>query len=202
VTFDQDRSFSTHISSIRKSAFFLLRTLRHIRPLLDTSTAITLANSLVSSRLDYCNSLFYNLPDSSIHRLQTIQNSLARIVLPYYKRRDHISPALSTLHWLPIRQRITFKIASLTFKTLATSQPSYLHQLIHLYTPPRSLRSSSQNLLLLPRINSELGRRSFSFAAPFIWNSLPSFLTSSPSLSSLPSFRKNLKAHLFPPQPP
>jgi hypothetical protein len=138
---------------------------------------------------------FYFFLTSSINRLQRIQNSLARAVMPFVKRYDHITPALRKLHWLPIRQRITFKIATLTFKTLHYSQPSYLLDLITHHTPTRILRSASQHLLVVPRINSQTGRRSFSFAAPTIWNSLPLSLRST---SSLTTFRVSLKTHLFP----
>src|SRR5213083_9386 len=92
--------------------------------MLDRSSAIVLANSLVSSKLDYCNSLFYGLPDTSLHRLQLVQNALAGVVVPTVRRFHHISPTLRSLHWLPIPQRTTFKIASITFKTLQNNQPS------------------------------------------------------------------------------
>src|SRR3989442_14539340 len=82
------------------------------------------SNSLVSSKLDYCNSLFCGLPDTSLHRLQLVQNALARIVVPTVRRSHHISPTLRSLHWLPIPQRITFKIASIPFNTLQDNQPS------------------------------------------------------------------------------
>jgi hypothetical protein len=202
VIFDSVLSFSNHFSSVCQSASFQIRQIRQIRSVLDTNTAIVLANSLVSSRLDYCNSLFYNLPSTSINRLQKIQNSLARLVMPFVKRYDHITPALRKLHWLPIHQRITYKIATITYKTLFSSQPTYLSDLLQAHAPSRLLRSSSQNLLHVPLIKSEIGRRSFSFASPHTWNSLTPLLRSSPSLSSLPTFRKNLKTFLFSQLPP
>ena len=76
VIFDSDLSFKNHISNVCKTSFYHIRQLRQIRESLDTKSAIILANSLVSSKLDYCNSLYYNLPDTSINRLQRIQNSL------------------------------------------------------------------------------------------------------------------------------
>ena len=81
--------------------FYLIRQLRQIRSSLDYHYAILLANSLVSSKLDYCNSLYCKLPSASISRLQRIQNSLAGVVCPTAKRTDHISPVLRKLHWLP-----------------------------------------------------------------------------------------------------
>src|SRR3989441_868245 len=112
--------------------FFLLhiRQLRQIRPSLDLNSSIQLANALVSSKLDYCNSLFYGLPDTSIKRLQRVQNSLARVIFPSLKRPDHLTPALVKLHWLPIHNRIKFKIATITFKVLKNRQPSYLPDLL------------------------------------------------------------------------
>jgi hypothetical protein len=109
---------------------------------------------------------------------------------------DHITPTLRSLHWLPIRQRITFKIACLTYKTLHHKQPTYLADLLHTYTPSRLLRSSDQLLLTIPAIKTEIGRRSFSYAAPKIWELLPLSLRSAPTLDL---FLTHLKTHLFPP---
>jgi len=100
VILDSELSMKKHISSVCQTSYHQIRQLRQIRSSLDINSATILANSLVSSRLDYCNSLFYGLPDSSTSRLQRIQNCLARVILPYTKRFDHISPALKKLHWL------------------------------------------------------------------------------------------------------
>jgi hypothetical protein len=192
VTFDSDLSFNSHISQVCRSSFYQTRQLRQVRTSLDQNSAIILANALVTSKLDYCSSLFHNLPDTSLNRLQRVQN----VVVPAGKRTDNITPTLKNLHWLPIRQRITFKIAALTYKTLHHKQPAYLYNLLHPYLPPRDLRSAHQNRLLPPIINSEIGRRSFSYAAPKIWNSLPPALRAA---SSLNLFLSGLKTHLFPP---
>jgi len=194
--FDKDLSAKQHISSVCKTSYFQIRQLRQVRSSLDRNSAIILANSLVSSKLDYCNSLYYNLPAVSLDRLQKVQNALARVVVPSVRRHHHITPTLINLHWLPIRQRISFKIAAITFKTLKCQQPSYLSDLLIPYIPTRNLRSSDKLLLIAPDIRSENGRRSFSFAAPSIWNSLPLSLRSCPTL---PLFLSSLKTHLFPP---
>ena len=196
VTFDPDLSLKTHISSVCRSSFYHIRQIRIARPSLDTNSAILLANALVSSKLDYCNSLYAALPASSIHRLQLVQNALARAVVPSVRRFQHIKPILRNLHWLPVNQRITYKIAALTFKTLHHKQPSYLADLLHTHAPSRNLRSSDKHLLTIPHIKPSIGRRSFFFSAPTIWNSLPLSLRMSTSASS---FLAHLKTHLFPP---
>ena len=196
VTFDPDLSYHHHISSICSTSFHHIRHLRQIRSSIDKNSAIILANALVSSKLDYCNFLFYGLPSNSIYRLQKIQNSIARVVIPSAKRYDHITPTLRTLHWLPVEKRITYKIANLTFKTLQTHLPSYLSDLLMPYKLSRCLRSANQHLLVVPNIKTAAGRRSFAYAAPTIWNSLPFHIRSS---SSLASFHSALKTYIFPP---
>src|SRR3989441_11277634 len=132
------------------------------------------------------------LSHTSLHRLQLVQNALARVVVPTVRRSHHISPTLRSLHWLHIPQRITFKIASITFKTLHNNQPSYLRNLLIPYRPPHSLRSSDQHLLTVPFFKSSQACRSFLFAASTIWNFLPLALRTS---SSSTSFHSALKTH-------
>ena len=153
-------------------------------------------NSLVSSKLDYCNSLYHKLPACSLNRLQVVQNALARVVVPSVKRSHHIPPTLRRLHWLPIKQRIDYKIASLTFKTFHFNQPSYLAELLIIETPSRSLLSFSQHKLNIPFIKSKQSERAFAFAAPTIWNSLPPLLR---TCTSITTFHALLKTHFFPP---
>ena len=91
-----------------------IRNFRRIRNSLDLNSAKLLANALVTSRLDYCNGLLYGINKGLSKKLQMVQNSLARVVIPSVKRRDHITPVLRQLHWLPVEQRIIFKMAVLT----------------------------------------------------------------------------------------
>jgi len=124
-----------------KLAITIIRQLiRCIRPYLDSNTARTIATSIVHSKLDYCNSLYYNLPKSHITRLQQIQNSLARVVVKTPKS-CHITSILHSLHWLKITERIEYKLLSLTYKVLTTTKPPYLHNLISVQ-PPRNTHSS------------------------------------------------------------
>ena len=114
--FDSDMSFSEQINSVSKSCHFHIRDIRRIRHLLSLSAATALANSLVSSKLDYCNSLYSGISQSNLNKLQGIQNSLARVITNTSKYQ-HITPTLKKLHWLPIKQRIDYKLCLLTYKT-------------------------------------------------------------------------------------
>ena len=109
----------------------------------------------------------------SSDRLQVIQNSLALAVVKAPKF-CHVTPTLKSLHWLKINERIEYKLLSLTYKTLATAQPSYLHSLISVQPPPAT-RSSSVVTLSRPPTSSSLKitNRSFRYAPPHLWNQLP-----------------------------
>ena len=120
--FDEHLTFSDQISSVSKSCYYHIRQLRCIRPYLDTKTASTIATSIVHSKLDYCNSLYHNLPKSQITRLQLIQNSRTCCCQSSQIQSHHSHPPVSTLA----------KLLSLTYKVLTTIQPSYLHNLISL----------------------------------------------------------------------
>src|SRR6266496_4729568 len=152
------------------------------------NSATILANALVHSKLDYCNSLYYSLFNSSIHRLQLVRNSLARVVIPSTLRYHHITPVLKRLHWLPVEQRMKFKIASITYKSLHNQLQSYLYELLSLVAKS-GRRSSSNKLLNLQRVNTISGLRSFSCSAPKIRNFLPTALRLSPTYSSFPNLK-------------
>ena len=94
--------------------------------LIGSKTASTIAASVVHSKLDYCNSLYYNLPKFQINRLQQIQNCLARRPTVVKLLNFLITPILRSLHWLKINERVEYKLLSLTYKVLTTSQPDYL----------------------------------------------------------------------------
>jgi len=137
--------------------------------------------------IDYVNYILTGIFSRNIHRLQRVQNSLALVVA--CSTPNTIS-TLNSLHWLPIQQRINFKLASLVHRSLHNAGPQYLSSLLHLYTPSRQLRSASLNLLSEPRINTALASRGFRHAGPSFWNS-------SLILSSHTVFQSNLKTRLF-----
>ena len=193
VIFDSDFSFHKHISNICKSCFYHIRDLRRIRRHLPLSTAKTISNSLITSRLDYCNSQINNIDKQDLSKLQRVQNCLARVVLRAPRFSSPL-PLLKQLHWLPVNYRLKFKLSTLTYHALAIHQPPYLASLLHFSNVPRKLRSSTSQQLSISRTNLNMGKRDFPVAAPIIWNELPITLK---SCESLASFRKNLKTYLL-----
>jgi len=98
------------------------------------------------------------------------------------------------LHWLPIRQRITYKISLITYKTQTTGTPTYLSNLIHDYLPTRTLPSSNKLLLTIPGMSLAMSAKSFSLSSPSVWNSLP---YSCRSTKTVTTSKRALKTELF-----
>ena len=200
VTLDSQLSFHQHVNSVCKISYFHLHSMHHVRSCLPPLILWTVACSIISAKLDYCNSLLYGTTHGNIHKLQLVQNSLARLVTGT-RKFDHISPVLAKLHWLPVSYRITYKIAVLTHKTLSTSQPGYLSSSIHRRHLPDTVvttRSATLNHLTLPNIRnfrSDFSRRGFANCAPTIWNNLPKDITDNTITRDV--FVKHLKTHLY-----
>ena len=110
----------------------------------ETAQTVACSRPIVASRLDYCNALLYGAPAETLNKLQRAQNNLARVVCLRDGRAD-AGLLLRSLHWLPVRLRITYKTAVIAHKVLATSTPAYLSELIHIaepqdcYVPPTRL---------------------------------------------------------------
>ncbi|KAK3533410.1 hypothetical protein QTP70_019490, partial [Hemibagrus guttatus] len=154
VTMDNQLSFSSHVTNVTRSCWFLLYNIRRIRPFLSTQATQVLVQSLVISRLDYCNSLLAGLPLNAIHPLQMIQNAAARLVFNLHKF-SHTTPLLRSLHWLPVAARIRFKTLMLAYKAKNGPAPSYLKALVTPRTAPRSLRSTCTAQLVSPSLREK-----------------------------------------------
>ena len=173
MSLDKTLSFDEHVKNIVKASNFHIKALRHVRPLLSKSIANTVACSIVTTRLDYCNSLLYGTSKSNLVKLQRIQNTLARVVAGTQKR-EHVTPVLKDLHWLPIEQRINYKIAVITRNILQEKQPAYLSEIVSVQEPTRTLRSASQCLIARShQPQTKIRERSFSTASRIIWKFLP-----------------------------
>ena len=184
-----DNSFDNHVAKICGACYYHLHDLRRIRKFLSDETAILLGNAIVSSHLDYCNSLLYGVSKSNIAKLQRVQNALCRIIFRLDKMR-HVTPFLKKLHWHPIQHRILFKYNLLVFKAINLSQPPYLSALIRSSSLTRGNRLSVSSTY--PK--KHIGRRGFAVAAPAEWNKLPQTVRSEQTIDR---FRSQLKAHLF-----
>ena len=147
----------------------------------------------MQSRLDYANALYVSMSSANFDALQPAQNTITRVVTLSLKR-DHSMPSLKRLHWLPVRQPVTYKIATLVYNIRRSREPDYLYSLLEDYTPTRHLRSANTQRLCVQRTKLKTGERAFSIAAPRVWNALPSEVTSAESLET---FCKLLKSHLF-----
>ncbi len=123
--------------------------------MLSMSKAEMLIHARMTSRLDYCNALFGGCSARLINKLQLVRNAAAR-VLTRSRKYDHISPVLSTLHWIHIKHRIYLKILLITYKALNVLAPQYLSELLSHYSPPRLLRSQNSGRLIIHTQSQQL----------------------------------------------
>ena len=160
-------------------------------------TTVRLVHAFITSRLDSNNSLLYGLPKSSVAKLQRVQNCAIRLIA-CVKRHESIEKARRDLHWLPVRERIVFKILLIVFKIKNGLAPEYLKDLLINYNPARSLRSSNKCLLHAPSSREvstiSYGNRAFSVAAPHLWNQIPLSIRTADTVNS---FKRLLKTYLF-----
>ena len=133
VLIDSQLTMVDHIAAVCRSGFFQLWQLRSIRQSLTLAAVKTLIPAFISSRLDYCNQLFVSVIGRLLDKLQLLQNAAARLVTGT-RKFDRITPVMRELHWLPVRQRIRFKIAILVFEHLHGLAPAYLSEYCKLTT--------------------------------------------------------------------
>jgi hypothetical protein len=193
---DRFLDMADHINHVTRSCYLSLHNISHIRKYITVSATKTLVHCLATSKLDHLNSLYYGIPQYSLDKLQLVQNNAARLIT-YTKKREHITPVLKDLHWLPIEFRIQYKLLVLIYKCVHNLAPSYLVDMIQTYQPSyhMSLRSSTQNKLDVGKARGKkYGDRAFSSAGPHLWNLLPLDIKNSPSLMT---FKSKVKTHLF-----
>ena len=191
---DETLSMDAHIQYLCRILFCQLRRNGKLCSFLSTDAANKLAVSLILSRLDYCNSLLASIPNNKLNKPQHIQNHAAPFVL-HKLRHASATALLRTLHWLPVKARIQYKIACLCFQCIyQNTMPPYISDLLHPYCPSRTLHSLDTSLLTLLRFSLEtFGKRSFSVSGPTVWNS-PLSLRKTQSFTN---FKTKLKTHLF-----
>ena len=193
VIFDRNMLMKEHIQATCQKSHFHLHNIGLIRKYLTQDSCETLMHSLISTRLDYCNSVLSNLPTSSLKPLQRIQNSAARIV-SLKPKRSHITPVLSSLHWLPVKQRIMFKVLLIIFRCIHNTAPSYLCDLITASKPKYRTRSASHLSLDYKTPQSNYSARAFSIYGPMLFNALPPAIR---NITDFNFYKDNLKTFLF-----
>ena len=196
VTFDEQLSFHDHIKNTAKSALITLNNLKSIRNHFNQKSFETLVHALITSKIDYCHSLYSGIYASSLRPLELVQNYAVRLIFRKNKY-THVKPLLRKLHWLPVSYRIDYKILLIVYKCRNNTAPKYLSDLIKPAERLNSLRVADDDFLLhVPNFEStqSMGDRAFSVYAPPLWNKLPFSIRSSPSSEI---FKKRLKSHLF-----
>jgi len=199
VTLDAQLTLDKHVDSVVRSCFYQLRQLRSIRRSLTGDALLTLVHAFITSRVDYCNAVLYGVAGYVLRRLQSVLNAAARLITGV-RRYEHITPTLrDTLHWLPVPQRITFKIALTVFDCVRGRCPAYFSDIcvpVHSVAGRSRLRSADHGDLIVPRVQTQrYGSRSFRVSGPTVWNSLPQNLRSSDI--SREQFKRGLKTWLF-----
>ena len=184
----------TDINHVLSSCYCALRQIRSIMPSLPSHALNTLVTALVHSRLDYCNVVFAGLPACDIQRLQSVLNTAVRLVAGS-SQRDHVTSLLRDRHWLPVKQRIEYKLCMMVHRCLYGDAPSYLADLI---TPSTAATVrpglGSASSVAVPRTISSLGDRSFAAAGPRAWNKFPPPLR---RVYSHATFKRHLKTFLY-----
>ncbi len=189
VLLDPHLSCDKFVSVTVSACNYHIRTLRHRKPVLGP-VIVDVARAIVLTKLDYCNSILACTSESNLNKLQVIQNRLARLVVNALLRA-HALPILFKVHWLPVRQRVQYK---LSYNALSTGRPKYLSDLLIKYSPSLALQSSNQSKLVECRIKYVHKSHAFGHAAPKCWNELPIAVRNASSLSQ---FKRLLKTRLF-----
>ena len=199
VLLDSALAFALHIRRLTGRSFYYLRQMRIVRKSLTQEVAKTVVNAFVTSRMDYCNSILYGASAIHIRPLQNLFNAAARLIL-HKGKYDRITAAIrDSLHWLPVQQRIEYKICVLVYKCLHQAAPIYLSELcipVATFAGRSHLRSAVKECLVIGYCwTKKYGQRSISYSRPTLWNSLP-LTVRDPSLSLL-QFCERLKTVMF-----
>ena len=186
VNLESGLLFTSQIDMIVKQSYRYISDLGRIRKFLTISDMRSLVQAVIMSRIDNCNAVLYGIHECELKRLQRLQNSCARLI--YGRRKyDHVSDLFSKLHWLPIKQRIIFKLLLFVLKIFLGMAPQYLETSV-------TILDFDNRILLVPRVKTAYGDRAFSVAAPRLWNALPTNLRKSETINY---FKAHLKHLLF-----
>ena len=189
VWLDQNLDLNHHINKIVSHCYKILKDIGSIRSVLTKEDTETLVHAVTSSRMDYCNSLFFNMSKENINKLQKVQNAAARLVVRK-RKRESISDTIRDLHWLRIESRIIFKILLLVYKSIQGNSPKSIQLEF------KSYNCRPEDFLKLKTCfrKTPYGRRTFAYNAPRLWNALPLHIRTEESLDA---FKRAVKTLLF-----
>ena len=189
VWLDKNFKMDKHINKIVAHCYKLLRDIGRVRRVLSKDHTEQLVHAVVSMRLDYCNSLFFNVGKAHIYKLQKVQNAAARLVVQI-RKRSPISAVLRDLHWLRVEERIMFKIVLLVHKVVM-GQCSDNLQITY---KTHNLRPKDVLLLETKKVNTKYGKRTFDYVGPKLWNALPVHVRTEQNTEL---FKRQVKTMLF-----
>ena len=189
VWLDKHLNLDKHVNHIVSHCYKLLKDIGRIRNILSKKHTETLVHAVISSRLDYCNSLYFNMSKSNLYKLQKVQNAAARLVAQKNKRQS-ASQMLKELHWLQVESRVIFKILLIVYKCVIgnCSNNLIINYKMH------NCRPNDYLMLVTPSCKTKHGKRTFDFVGSRLWNALPLHVRIE---SSIEQFKKQVKTILF-----
>ena len=201
VTLDAELTLSQHVNLVVRSCYYQLRQLRVISRSLSHDSAVVLVHAFITSRVDHCCSILAGLPLCVVGRMDRVLRSAARLIGHVPKFSPVSAFMRDVLHWLPMQQRISYRIAALVSRCVAGFAPSYLRDLccpVSLVPARRVLRSATRGELMVPRARlTSVQHRAFAMVGPVTWNSLPTNLRSLPQVNPPLGFLRALKTFFF-----
>ena len=196
VMLDGSLTLERQINNVKKNCSWTMTNLRTIRKYLDEKVKLMLVKQLIISKLDFCNSLYFNIPMKRLKKLKSILNGCVRFIYDINYKHDDLMPYYKKAHILPVEQRVFFKVCLLGFKVANGIAPVYLRELIEMSPSIGQTRSSSDpTLMKLPKMSRQkASNRRFSNYAPEAWNSLPEELR---RIQNVDAFKGSLKNYLY-----
>ena len=189
VWLDEQLNLKKHVNKIVSHCYKLLKDIGRVRNVISDKHTEMLVHAVTSSRIDYCNSLFFNMPKENLFKLQKVQNAAARLVRRKGKR-ESITSTLAGLHWLNVDSRIIFKMILIVYKVVTGLCSENLKVTYKFY----NCRPNDFLMLETRSVKTKYGRRTFEYAGPRLWNALPLELR---TVESIDIFKKQLKTLLF-----
>jgi len=201
VKLDEALNMERQINWVKQKCSWTMMNLRTIGCYLDQEVKLMLVKQLVISKIDYCNALYMNVTKTRLKKLTSVLNNGIRFIYNIHDRSENLLPYYKKAHILPIKDRVFFKVCLLCYKIVNDMAPQYLKELIAMYTPICSSRSTrtwplDDNLkMVIPKMSKTLaGDRRFTNYAPVAWNSLPLEIR---SITHMDAFKARLKNRLY-----